>query len=407
MPAGTFGSIRTSSTPPEPLSGASAQQWALDSKIVFMNHGCFGARLRTVLDSQWQAKLDFESKPVDWLDRHRDEHIAKAKRALGKFVGMKPANFGFVANATSAVNAVLRSLTFTPGDELLTTDHVYNAVRQAMKHVAQRHQARYIEAPVPLPVRSRDEIIDAITRSITDRTRIIVIDHVTSPTAVIFPLEEILSHCAVRGVDVLVDGAHAPGMIPLNVESLNAAYYAGNLHKWLSAPPGAAFLWARSDRQRGIHPTTISHFFEEGFTEEFNWQATRDISAWVCVEHAINAMEQFGWAAVRQHNHQLAIWVQQMLCERWSVEPSTPLDGSLIGSMTTVLLPGQDALRERFDGDILKLRDALYAQHQIEVPIVDWGGRWWIRPSCQIYNNSDHYEQLAEAVLELARVPTT
>jgi isopenicillin-N epimerase len=389
--------------PPEPLASGIGAQWALDPNHIFMNHGCFGARPRSVLEAQWKARLQFEARPVNWLERQRDQHIDRAKAALGEFAGMQPSNFGFVTNATSAINAVLRSLKFDADDELLTTNHVYNAVRQTMKHIAQRHSARYVEAPVPLPLRNPEQVTELIVRALTPQTRILVIDHITSPTSIIFPVQDIVGICAKRGVDVLIDGAHAPGMIPLDVESINAAYYTGNLHKWVCAPPGAAFLWVRSDRQPGIHPATISHFLDDGFVDEFNWQATRDISPWVSVEHALTYMEGFGWDRVMEHNHQLAVWVQAMLCDRWDVEPATPMDGSMIGSMTTVPLPEQERLRQRFENDILKLRDALYAQHNIEVPIVDWDDRWWIRPSCQIYNLPQHYERLADAVLKLAR----
>jgi isopenicillin-N epimerase len=397
MPSTALPSLQT---PPEPLSAHIAEMWALDLSYAFINHGCFGARARTVLEKQWRLRLEFESRPVDWLERHRTELIDKAKIVPGRFLGMNPINFGFVANATAGINAVLRSMHFEPGDELLTTDHVYNAVRQTMKHVASAHSAKYVEAQVPLPLQSPRDVMTSIEKALTRKTKLLVIDHVTSPTALIFPVQPIIQLCKSRSITVLVDGAHAPGMLPLNVEQLGADFYAGNLHKWACAPPGAGFIWARPDRQTGIHPPTISHFWNEGFTSEFNWQATRDISPWLCATDSIEFMQQFDWDRVMRHNHQMATWVQSMLCQKWEVEPASPIDGSMLGSMATVELPAQETLRNRFK-EILKLRDVLFTEYRIEVPIVDWGGKWWTRPCCQIYNSPEHFERLAAVVSEL------
>jgi isopenicillin-N epimerase len=387
-------------TPPQPLRANIRAEWALDPTIAFLNHGCFGARLRSVLDAQAMRRAEYEARPVEWLDRRRRQLIDHAKASLGGSIGASPANTGFVSNATAAINAVLRSLMLKPSDELLTTTHVYNAVRMTMSYLAQRSGAKYIEEPVDLPLQSPQQVVDVIAGAITSRTRLVVIDHVTSPTAVIFPIEHILRICAERGIDVLVDGAHAPGMIPLNIESLGAAYYAGNLHKWVCAPSGAGFLWVRPDKQQGVHPPTISHFLDQGIAEEFQWQATRDITPWLCVEDSLAYMAEFGWDNVMRHNHEMATWVQQMLCEMWEVEPASPIDGSMLGSMATVVLPRQEHVRKRF-GTPEALKAPIYDRYQIEAPVIDWGGRWWIRASCQVYNTADQYERLGRAVLEL------
>jgi isopenicillin-N epimerase len=351
-----------------------------------------------VLEAQSRRRVEFEARPIEWLDRKRHDMISRAKGALAPFLGVQPNDFGFVTNATGGINAVLRSLTFQAGDELLTTTHVYNAVRQAMKHIAQQSSATYREIDIPLPITSDDDIVKAIEDGLSSRTRLLVVDHITSPTAIIFPIKRIVELCSARGIEVIIDGAHAPGMLPLNIESINASYYAGNLHKWVCAPPGAGFLWVRPDRQRGVHPTTISHFLDESFTAEFNWQGTRDITPWLCAEDALAWMGNLGWDRIMQHNHDLAVWTQAMLCDRWSVEPASPLDGRMLGSMATVELPGQEILRKKFERfDVLRL--ALFDRHRIEVPIVDWGGKWWTRPCCQIYNRPEHYERLSEAMM--------
>lgn len=388
--------------PPQPLAADMADRWALDPSITFLNHGCFGARPKAVLEAQQAWRSRFESSPIELLDRRRDELIAEARQRLGGFIGASADNLAFVTNATAAINAVLRSLEFRPGDELLTTSHVYNAVRKTLTLVARRIGGTMRELEVPFPLDDPQQVIDSIDSAIGAPTRLLIVDHVTSPTAVVFPLAEIIELCEQRGVDVLVDGAHAPGTIDLDVESLKPAWYAGNLHKWVCAPPGAAFLWARPDRQRGIHPPVISHFLDEGFAEEFNWQGTRDISPWLCVDAALQFFEQFGWDAVRDHNHRLAVWVQHLLSSRWRVEPATPTDGTLIGSMTTVPLP---AIPPRYV-EPMELQAELWNRWQIEVPIVDFNGWWWLRASCQIYNRPQQYERLADAVTELLEAPS-
>jgi isopenicillin-N epimerase len=386
---------------PPSLEPAIAQHWLLDPAIAFLNHGSFGATPRVVLEAQSRLRGMIEARPIEMLARRCRELLDESKKTIGPFIGAIVGNFVFVTNATGAINAVLRSLEIRPGDELLTTNHVYNAVRQTMKYVASRAGATMIEAPIPLPLRSPGQVIEAIEAALTRRTRLLVVDHVASPTAALFPLAEIVALCKLRGVDVLVDGAHAPGMIDLNIEELAPAYYTGNLHKWPCAPKGSAFLWVRPDKQGEVHPTTISHHLGEGFQEEFGWQGTRDITAWVCAADSIRFMDKLlpgGWPAIMKHNHAMATWVQAMLCERWGVEPSTPLDGSMLGSMTTVPLPPQvragHAKAEEFQA-------RLYKEFLVEVPIVDWQGQWWTRPCCQVYNSPEHYERLAGAVLEL------
>jgi isopenicillin-N epimerase len=384
-------------TPPEDVR----DRWLLDSDVVFLNHGSFGARLREVLDAQSRWRERFEAQPLKFLDRDLPDLLAEAKQIVGAFIGMQPLNFGFTTNATESINAVLRSLRFEPGDELVTLDHVYNAVRRTMQYVAARAGAVYREIELPLPVASPDDVVTAIEAALNERTRLVVIDHVSSPTAIVFPVKQIVERCAAHGIDVLVDGAHAPGMLELDVESIGAAYYAGNLHKWVGAPPGAAFLWVRPDRQPGIHPTVISHFLDDGFEPEFAWQGTRDVSSWLAVGEAIHAMDQlFGpnsWPRIRAHNHAMATWVQATLCQAWGVQPLSPLDGSMLGSMATVLLP--EGAR-RFD-DFKAFQRALYEYSRIEAPVIELGPRWMIRPCCQVYNRPEQYLALAEAVRSL------
>jgi len=387
--------------PPARLGADLKSQWLLDERIAFLNHGSFGATPRCVLEEQagWRARI--EAEPVEMLSRRGRELLTAAKREVGTWLGMREHDFGFVTNATEGINTVLRSLSFKPGDELLTTSHVYNAVRQAMKYVASRSGATYREIDVPLPIRSPQQIVQTVLDAISAQTRLLVIDHVTSPTALVFPANQIAEACAARGVDVLIDGAHAPGMLPLDVPSMNAAYYAGNLHKWACAPKGTGFLWVRPDKQRDIHPLVISHHLGEGFDAEFSWQGTRDLATWLAVPCALRFMSELGWDRVMAHNHAMAAWAQMFLCDRWGVEPISPADGSMLGSMATVRLPGR--LREMADEQAKSLQPRLYAEHRVEAPFMVWGGQAFVRPCCQVYNVPDDFHRLAEAILELGR----
>ena len=374
--------------------------------IAFLNHGSFGAVPRVVFEEQERWRRRIEAEPIEMLGRRHAELMEEAKRPLGELLNMRGEEFGLVTNATEGVNAVLSSLRFKSGDELLTTDHVYNAVRQAMRHAALRDGAAYREVAVRTPVHDAQEIARSVLDAVNDRTRLVVIDHVTSPTGLIFPVNEIVAGCAARGVEVLIDGAHAPGMIDLDVPATGAAYYAGNLHKWCCAPKGCAFLWVTPSRRADIHPCVVSHNYGKGLAAEFGWQGTRDASAWLSIPAAMSFMAgstgspqaQLGWERVRAHNHALAVWAQQMLCERFRVEPLSPLDGRLIGATATVRLP--DRLAASGEDELKKLQRWLHDERQVEVPFFVWQGAAHLRVSCQVYTAAGEVERMATAVEE-------
>lgn len=389
--------------PPDPLAPNLRDLWQLAPGVAFLNHGSFGAVPRAVAAVQDDWRRRVEAEPVELLARRWRQLVADARRPVAAFLGCDPAHLGFVSNATEGVNCVLRSLSVGPGDELLTTTHVYHAVRQAMRFVCGRSGAAYREVDVPLPIPSADRVVGAVVDALRPTTRLLVLDHVTSPTGLVFPVGATAEACAARGVDVLVDGAHAPGMVPLDLEALGrrgVGYYAGNLHKWCCAPKGTAFLWARADRRNAVRPLVISHWAGEGFEAEFHWQGTRDHSAWLSAGAAVDFMGQWGWDRVRAHNHALAVWAHAMLCDRLGVEPTSPVDGSLLGSMAAVRLP--PPLDRMTDADQDRLQQALYDEHRIEAMLVGWGGQRFVRVACQVYNTADEYERLATAIGQLA-----
>jgi isopenicillin-N epimerase len=336
-----------------------------------------------------------------------------AREILAQFAGTDADDLVFVPNATSGVNSVLRSLTFQRGDELLTTNHEYNACRNSLDFVAQRSGARVVVADIPFPFRHADEIIAPILERVTRRTKLALVDHVTSQTGIVLPLVKIVKALRARGVDTLVDGAHAPGMVPLNLRQLGATYYAGNCHKWLCAPKGAAFLRVRRDKQKLIRPLTISHGANSQrkdrsrFLLEFGWQGTLDPSAFLSVPEAIRFVGSLlpgGWPAVMARNRALVLAARKILCETLHI--AEPCPEEFIGSLAAIPLP--DATKNqlpRLPFDESPLQDTLRRKHQIEVPIISWPAppARVLRVAAQLYNSLPQYERLAVALRDELR----
>lgn len=381
--------------------------WALDPAVVFLNHGSFGACPVPVLERQQRLREELEREPVRFLSRELERRLDEARAALGSFVGADPDDLAFVPNATTGVNTVLHSLRFQAGDELLTTDHAYNACRNALARTAERWGARLVTAAVPFPLADPGDVERAVLAAVTPATRLALLDHVTSPTGLVFPLERLVPALGARGVDTLVDGAHAPGMVPLDLTRLGAAYYAGNGHKWLCAPKGAAFLHVRRDRQARVRPLVTSHGASSPRTDrsrfrlEFDWTGTQEPTAWLALPEALAVLGGLlpgGWPALMARNHALALEARALLCEALAVP--LPCPGSMIGALASVPLP--DAPRPQPPARDA-LQDALFQRFAIEAPVLAWPAppRRLLRVSCQIYNERSHYERLAQALAQL------
>ena len=401
-PASGFREPRSTPISPEPLEPSEwvdPGRWLLDPEVVFLNHGSFGARTREVLDRQdlWRRRM--ERQPIEMIGRRVRELLAPSKERVASFVGADPDGVGFVTNATEGVNAALRSVSWRPGDRVVAIDHVYHAVRQTLRRLAAESGVEYAEVPLRLPLAGPEDVVAAIEPLLEAPTRLLVIDHVTSPTAVRLPIEPLLERCRDAGIETLVDGAHAPGMLDLDLEELGADHYTGNLHKWAGAPLGTAFLWSSPAVRDRVHPNVTSHFYGEGFAREFDWQGTRDPSAWITAAEAIDDLGRLGWDRVRKHNHDLCRWAHAMLVERWGVEAMTPLDGSMLGSIASIEVPGPLATRHARPE---AMQAELLARHRIEIPVIDWGGRRFVRISAMVPNRGWQYERLAEAIEDLA-----
>ncbi|HTL72627.1 MAG TPA: aminotransferase class V-fold PLP-dependent enzyme [bacterium] len=393
--------------------------WLLDPQVDFLNHGAFGACPRQVLEFQNEWRLRLERQPLQFLVRELEPLLDDARAALAEFVGAEPGNLVFVPNTTTGVNTVLRSLSFAPGDELLVTNHEYNASRNALDFVAARSGARVVVVNIPFPLRSVDEIIAPVLAGVTSRTRLALLDHVSSPTGLVLPMERLVSELVARGVDTLVDGAHAPGMVPLNLKRLAATYYTGNCHKWLCAPKGAAFLCVQPGRQKWIRPLAISHGANSPRTDrsrfliEFGWTGTGDFSAYLSVPEAVRFMGSLlpgGWSEIMARNRALALAARKILCATLQIDE--PCSAEFIGSLAAVPMP--DAPPDAWPSQPANeypLQTDLRVKHGIEVPIMPWPAppKRLLRISAQLYNALPQYERLARAVIceagPLARHP--
>jgi isopenicillin-N epimerase len=393
-------------------SGASdfARYWGLDPDVAFLNHGSFGACPTPVLERQAELRRELERRPVQFMHRDLEAMADRARGEVARFVGVDVDDLVFVPNATTGINTVLRSLEFGPGDELLTTSHEYNACRNALDFVAERSGASVAVVDVPFPVESTDAVVESIMSAVTNRTRLALMDHITSLTGMVMPIERIVRGLSSKGVDTLVDGAHGPGMVPLNISGLAPAAYTGNCHKWLCAPKGAAILYVRRDLQTRIRPLTISHGANSvredrsRFQLEFGWTGTDDPTAYLCVPESISFMGSLlpgGWPELMDRNRSLALGARRLLCDTVGVDPPCP--DEMIGTLASVPLArgtfhfSTTALA--FD----PLEEVLREDYGFEVPVMAYppGPSSIIRVACQIYNSRAQYAELARVLKKL------
>lgn len=377
--------------------------WVLEPGVHHLNHGSFGALLVEVADLQTEWRGRFEANPSRFVFRDLPSVMDRTREELGRFLQADPGGIVPVRNATTGVASVLRSIeqTLEPGDQLLTTAHDYNAIRQILTFTAERTGAEVVVARVPFPLSDPAQVTEAVLGSVTPRTKLAVIDHITSPTAVVYPVAEIVAALEPE-VPVLIDGAHGPGQVPLSLDELGASWYTGNLHKWTCAPKGAAFLNARADRRASTVPTVISHGYnarldgrDDRYQLLFDWLGTDDFSAWAVVPDAlrlVGSIEEGGWEAVMKRNHELALEARTVLAD--AVGTPLPAPEGMIGSMASVLLPDREGPDP--GGDLSPLTDTLFDQGFFAL-VMNWP-RWphqLLRTSSHLYNTPDEYQALA------------
>lgn len=379
--------------------------WALDPDVAHLNHGSFGATPRHVLECQHELRADMERNLVRFIDERYQPAIESARTKLAAFLSGDPAGLVPTRNATEASNAVLASLDAElRGKTIVTTSHMYSSLAATVDETARRVGATVRRVELPFPVEEGDDLAAPVLDAIDDSTGLVVIDHVTSPTGLVFPVADVVAACEPE-VPVLVDGAHAPGMVPLAIDALNASFYAGNCHKWLCAPKGAGFLWGAERHRSKLRPATISHGMAGGYPHSgsayharFDWTGTDDRTAWMVVPDAIDLMASLspdGWHGVMAANRRLALWARARFDEELGIGHGAP--ETMIGAM--VALPPMDL------GDQSALKRWLRDQHRIEIALTPWGDHTVVRASAQLYNTPDDYHRLATALTAWRKGP--
>jgi isopenicillin-N epimerase len=386
-----------------------AEHWLLDPKLDFLNHGSFGACPRPVLEAQSALRARLEADPVRFMVKELEPLLDAARERLAAFVGARARDLAFVTNTTAGVNALLASFPFRAGDEVLVTDHTYPACRNAAEVWARRAGARFATVPLPLRVSGPSEVVERIVRAVTPKTRLALLDHVTSASALVFPVAELVRELHARGVEVLIDGAHAPGMLALDLDALGADYYVGNLHKWGCTPKGSAMLWVREDHQAAVHPLVTSHGIASTRTDrsrfhlEFDWVGTEDPTAILAVPAALDFLGGLlpgGWDELRAHNHALACEARRVLLAELGGEAICPED--MLGSMATLALPDAREAPNPSAAHLSPLYEPLVARgFQVLALNFPQAPQQIVRVTCQLYNELEQYRRLAVALREL------
>jgi isopenicillin-N epimerase len=373
-------------------------EFLLDPRVCFLNHGSFGATPRLVFDEYQRWQRELERQPVEFLGRRHNELMRASRAALAACFHTDADNLVYTQNVTVAINIVARSLSLGAGDEVLASDHEYGACDRTWRFLSSERGFRYVNQPVSMPLTTREQLIDELWQGVTPRTRVIFLSHITSPTAIRFPVEEICARARAAGILTVIDGAHAPGQIELDLPALGADFYGGNLHKWLCAPKGAGFLYARPEVQHLLKPLVVSWGYESEapsgsqFVDYFEWWGTRDIAAFLSVPAAIEFQRSHDWGQVRADCHGL---LREILhdTEQLTGMRSFYYDDSWYVQAATAALP--------VDADIVRLKPRLYDEYLVEVPLIDWNGHKLMRVSVQGYNSAADAQRLHDALKNL------
>ena len=376
--------------------------WPLDPAATYLNHGTVGVVPNRVSEAQQALRARIERHPSKFMLRELWTFTGSAKgptlmrqaaAEIAAFVGARAEDLVFVDNTSAGVNAVLRSTSFSPGDEIVVTDHLYGGLLTAVQFIARISGAEVKTVTMPYPAFDAAAAIDLMARAITPRTKLAIVEHIAAESGLVFPVAEMVRACKAKGATVLVDGAHVPGALALDVSAIGADYYVANLHKWAMAPRSSAFMVVAPEHQAALHPVVISWGLDQGFLQEFDWVGTRDATPWLVAPEGVRFLQDLGIDAVRKYNHDLAWHTAQSLSDRWG----TPLaiDESVVGCMVSVMTPESIGSTKP---DAVRLRDRLLFEHDIEVQVHARAGRVWVRVSAQAYNDRSDIEKLAAAL---------
>ena len=375
-------------------------QFLLDPDVIFLNHGSFGATPKPVFEvyQEWQRRLEFQ--PVRFLGREVLHHLEEARHILGEYLNTQGADVVYIPNTTYGINIIARSLDLRDGDEVLTTNHEYGACDKTWEFMSQKKGFRYIKQPISYPFQSHEEIIEELWAGVTDRTKVIYISHITSATAVIFPIKAICQRAREAGILTVIDGAHAPGQIAVDLTDLNPDFYCGNLHKWVSAPKGAAFIYAKPELQAIVEPIIVSwgwgnprfHATGNDFIDNLQYVGTNDYSAYLSVPAAIQFQADHEWTAVRKQRHQLLSDLIKQVSQITGLSTPYPND-TYYQQMAIMPISSVE--------DLQNLKSSFYDQFKVEIPFIQWGDHQFFRASIQGYNTPQDIEVLLHGLQSL------
>jgi len=370
-------------------------KWILDEEITFLNNGSFGATPKKVLESQQKYNIELEKEPLVFLLDKYPALLQNTIKKLATFLSVDKQDLFFVENATTGFNTIIRNLaySFKKDDEILVTSNVYPAVKNTLEYFAKLTGIRITNAPLPYPCIDAEEIINSVKKAINPKTKLAVFDHITSPTALIFPVKELTEICRNNGTLILIDGAHAPGMIDLNISEIAPDFYTGNCYKWMYSPKGSGFLWINPNIKQEIHPLVISLNYEQGINKEFEWIGTRNPSEWLATSFAIDFYYEMGNENIRKYTHKLILDAAQHLSDSLGLEISIP--NEMLGAMVT--LPFKTNLPP-VQENTLVLRKHFLENYKIELPFMAFQNQWYFRISAQIFNEISDYVYLSDCI---------
>jgi isopenicillin-N epimerase len=380
--------------------------WKHDREITFLNHGSFGSTPTEILNLQNEYRTKLEAEPIRFMVREFEGLWDDARSKTATFLGTAASNLVFVKNTTMGVNTIFHSLEFNEGDEVLVHSHVYGACLNTINYYAKKKKFTVKIAHVPFPIQDENEVTEALVQAISPKTKLLFVDHITSATGIIFPVKEIVKQFHQRGIEVFIDGAHAPGMVDLQLDELGADYYTGNAHKWICSPKGSAILYVLPEKQKNIIPLQISHNYDKSneWAKQFLWPGTDDYTAYLCVPAAIEFMSKIfpgGWKELRERNRNLSLTGRKLLSEKLGT--SLPAPDNMIGHLANVYLGKAEVPTYGFNY-IHPVQDELFNKYKIEVPVFVYNRnepRIWVRIATQCYNDISQIEYLGDALFQI------
>jgi len=375
-------------------------EFLLNKDITFLNHGSFGACPKPIFEAYQNFQLELESDPVDFILKKAPQYLKTAKNRLAKFIGCDASDFFFTPNPTTAVNTIMRSINLQAGDEILTTNHEYGAMDRTWNFYCKKSGAKYIRQEISLPIVSKEQIIEEFWKGYTSKTKIVFLNQMSSSTALLFPVKEICEKAQQLGLITIVDGAHIPGHIDLNISDLNPDFYTGTLHKWMLAPKGSSFLYVKKEFQNDIDPLIVSWGYESLFPTESQFldyhetQGTRDISAFLCTPTVIDFLETNNWKQVAASCKQIVLANYQRFCDLVGTQPICPISSEFLGQMASIPVRTKKPM---------ELKELLYNKYKIQIPVMPLNDDVYIRYSINAYNSQDDLDVLYKAIEDIIK----